>query len=101
MGCVKWNWDEVVPIDEDSLENDKNMEFDHRPGMGRSAPPCAPDDMIWAIPDDMVGMIWKPTGWPPVDIEKKREYKRNERAGQVRIRPVGHVWGIGSLVHTS
>ncbi|KDP43285.1 hypothetical protein JCGZ_24206 [Jatropha curcas] len=61
--------------------------------MGRSAPPCAPDDMIWVIPDDMVWMIWKTTEWPSVGMEKKREYKRNERAGLLRIRPVGHVWG--------
>ncbi|KDP38278.1 hypothetical protein JCGZ_05164 [Jatropha curcas] len=63
-----------------------------RPCMGRSAPPSAPDDM------DFMETI----GWPPVGMEKKRvNGKNNERTGQVRIRSVGHVWGIDSLVHTS
>ncbi|KDP32825.1 hypothetical protein JCGZ_12117 [Jatropha curcas] len=30
---------------------------------------------------------------PPVGMEKKREYKKKiEMVGQVRIKPVGHVW---------
>ncbi|KDP45844.1 hypothetical protein JCGZ_15288 [Jatropha curcas] len=51
---------------------------------------CAPDDL------DLTETI----GLPPIGMEKKKgEWKNNERASQVRIRPVGQVWGIGSLVH--
>ncbi|KDP42202.1 hypothetical protein JCGZ_02932 [Jatropha curcas] len=54
---------------------------------------CAPDDMIWIIwINHRVASCWYG--------KEKREWKTNERVGQVRIRPVGHVWGIGSLVHT-
>ncbi|KDP39790.1 hypothetical protein JCGZ_03926 [Jatropha curcas] len=66
---------------EDGHENNKNIEFDRRSGIERSALSCAPDDKIWVILDDMVWMIWKTIGRPHFGIEKKREYKRNERAG--------------------
>ncbi|KDP21727.1 hypothetical protein JCGZ_03209 [Jatropha curcas] len=37
---------------------------------------------------------------PPIGNGKEREWKNNVSTGQMRNRPVGHVWGIGSLVHT-
>ncbi|KDP27662.1 hypothetical protein JCGZ_19554 [Jatropha curcas] len=56
---------------------------------GRSAPPCAPTVTVTVNHrfdgDDRVASCWYG--------KEKREWKNNERAGQVRIRPVGQYGG--------
>ncbi|KDP43929.1 hypothetical protein JCGZ_05396 [Jatropha curcas] len=48
--------------------------------------PCAPDGMTWIIwINHRVASYWYG--------KEKREWKNNERAGQVGITSVGHVWG--------